>query len=74
MPLQRNFQATITIYLTRIAPTFHPSTCVSPIQLSSNLSHTALLEGQLDDDMGRDRISRHKKYCRKAYGIDFLFA
>jgi len=24
------------------------------------LAHTALLEGNLDDDMGRDRVSRHK--------------
>ena len=73
IPLQRNFQATITISLTQIAPTFQASTCVSLIQLSSIVAHTALPEGQLNDDMGRDRVCRHKEYRREAYGIDFLF-
>jgi len=73
MPLQRNFQATITISLTQIAPTFQASTCVLLIQLSSILAHIVLLEGHLDDDMGRDRVFRHKEYRREAYGIDFLF-
>jgi len=34
-----------------------------------NLTHIVLLEGDLDDDMGRGRISRHSKNRQQADGI-----